>query len=262
MRNPSEHRFALLGATAIVVLAISGFGITEAFEYLTTAGNRISDALHDGMPVDVEIDRIQVILAGVDDQIERQKHVVATGLVALEDAESAVKQEHAECQALLSEMQTLRNRLPDKAGATQSTACRQPQPPGQDTQGIRRRLATRLAIWEARTSSLQVLEEAVEHQRQAVDQLTARHDEWRRKRELLSSRLTVLRTRQTSSQAYDSETGSAFDDAALSRATRLANEIETRLRVGEKASSLDLTASHETGSLTDIGERFDKLTHQ
>lgn len=245
-----------------VVLAISGFGLAEVTEYLQVARKNVSEAVRESIPVDVEIDRMEVLLSKLDKQVKRQKYQVAKGEIALENAQERLEKDHQHCKATLAKMRHLR----------ELQQCK-PTPCGHIQVGnyriavseISGALASKLDAYKAQAATLSEKERAVAAQKQAHAALLKKYADWNQQRELLSSRLETLRSRHEAQQAGRDVAGdSSFDSSELNRATQLADDIEARLQVAEKAEalgtgSLDHLLDGATEPPVDVTAEVDRL---
>ena len=60
--------------------------------------------MKDSIPLDVEIDRMQVLIRKLDQQVDHQKYAVARSGIVLQDAQAEYVRSDARCQHLLAEM--------------------------------------------------------------------------------------------------------------------------------------------------------------
>ncbi len=116
----SHEKDAMILVVGVGLLVASGFGIVEGIEYFQVARNRVSETIRENIPLGVEVERMEVILNKLDEQVGRQKYELAKAQVALEDAEASLAGACDNCQKLLSDMRTLRdlqNQVPATVGA-------------------------------------------------------------------------------------------------------------------------------------------------
>lgn len=245
---------AMAAVAGLGILAVSSVGLVEAVEYFQVAQQSVHEAIQNGIPLGVEIDRMEVILKKMDQQVGQQKYEVAKAQVALEDAEASLAGKQRSCESLLSEMAKLRDMdCSPKTVATRSScgsvSYRSYQVSKAD---VKQALSHKLAAYKSQSSRLEAQRKAVEKQRAAWRALATRYDNWNQERQLLAHRLEALRARHKAQQVGSAMTGT-IDTKELARASKLADDIDRKLRIAEKqealgTSPIDLLL---TGSETD-----------
>lgn len=90
------------------LFAVTGFSVAEVPEYLQVARNRASTAIRESIPLGVEIDRMEVLIGKLDQQVATQKYAVARSKITLQDAQAEYARRQSRCQHLLPEMKQLR----------------------------------------------------------------------------------------------------------------------------------------------------------
>ncbi len=224
-------KIAAIAFAAVAVLSIAGFSIAEVSEYFQVARNNVNESIRDSIPLDVEIDRMELLLKKMDQQVTKQKYQVAKAKVALEDAESDLARDYKHSDMIMANMRKLRGL--QSSGQPVSVGCHKVS-----NGDVRQALANHLAAYKAKTATCEATKTAVSQQRKAYESLTQRYDEWNQQRRLLSHRLETLRSRLAAQKAASNTAVLTFDTSELDRATDLANEIETRLRIAETQQAL------------------------
>jgi hypothetical protein len=102
--NIEMKKFVGIGALVAVVVSIAGLSFAEVGEYLQVARDRAASTVKDSIPLDVEIDRMQVLIRKLDQQVDHQKYAVARSEIVLQDAQAEYVRSDARCQHLLAEM--------------------------------------------------------------------------------------------------------------------------------------------------------------
>lgn len=254
-------RRVTMGMVGVVgLLGALGISFTEALEYAQVAQAGVAKVACQELPLSVEIERMQVILEKLQQQLSGQNREVARAQVALEDADAALQQDRERADNLLREMQLLRTHQ-----TSSTTSC------GKVRIGcytvtavdVRRALARKLSSYESLCAAIAQREQLVERQRQAYHVLATRFADWNQERELLTHRLAALRSRHAAQQAANGQDITSFDNTDLARASQLAEEIEQKLRIAEKEQAL---GSDPLGHLlspeveeVDIESRVDRL---
>ncbi len=258
-----KKRTTVVTVSATLVV-LTGFSVVEGLEYFQVARKCVSQTIRENIPLNVEIERMEVILGKLDSQVAGQKHALAKAQVALEDAEARLAQSQEECQKLICDMRSLRDLQCQTRVA--AAPCGTVKVGGYSVSAgeITRALAYKLATWKSKTATSSVLEDAVTKQREAYRTLATRYDDWQQKRSLLAQRLDTLRARYAANQPSTAGTRGFQDGTDLARATELADEIEQRLRVIEKqqalgANSADQLLLETPKSNEDISAEVDRI---
>lgn len=228
-----EYKPVLLLSIVALLVTVSRFGLTESFDLLAAAYRGVSRAIQTDNPLEVEIDRLEIILERLQRQIEREKHGVATALVALEDAEYQLYLEQQICSQQMKDIQTL-HLLQQQLAATDSHSSTGHAP---ESEIIRTTLAGNLRNWDVRTTSMKTLKETVHNQRLVVNRLLVEHDCRRTQYQVLISRTETLRTRNAFQQTLGDVSTPSLPEL-MSSAAELADRIEGRIRVTEAESAI------------------------
>lgn len=229
-------RKVVMGMVGIVgLLGAMGLSLTEALEYAQVAQANVANAVQSELPLSIEIDRMEVILGKLQQQLSGQNREVAKAQVALEDADAALERDRDQADALLREMQLLRVHQ-----TSSTTSCGKVQIGCHTVTAadVRGALARKLASYESICTAVSQREQMVERQRQAYHVLATRFSDWNQERELLTHRLEALRSRHAAQQAATGQDITSFDSTDLARASQLAEEIEQKLRIAEKEQAL------------------------
>lgn len=250
----------LLGAG----LFAAGLSMAEVGEYLHVAHNRTITAVRDAIPLDVEMDRMEVLLQKLEDQVSTQRAAVARARIALQDAETNFRQSRSHCGQLLSE---LRQPLQFSSGTSPCASTGNASltvAPGE----VQRVLAGRLAGWKASSATLQARQQAMHAQRVACTRLEQQFQQWHTQRQLLTQRLETLRIRYQTQQLAGQTDTSILNDADLARTVELADQIERQLRIAEAQQELaetpvsPLPDLKHTAATTDIEAAVDAVLSQ
>jgi phage shock protein A len=251
-----------IGMVVAGIIAATGFSIAEVREYLQVAGNRASESLRDAIPLSVEIDRMQVLIGKLDNQVASQKYAVARSQIALQDSEAEHARSQSRCQNLLAEMQHLRGLNTTDQGS--SGGCQTASYRNVSTSDVQRALSYKLAAYREAEATCKAHNSAMSQQRQAYSQFEQQFTTWQSQRRLLSQRLETLTARYQTQQLASETNTTVFNNADLARATELADQIERELRIVEAQHALggDPANSLLTGELepqVDIEAEVDRL---
>lgn len=249
----------------VIGMATTGFTLEELGEFFTVFTNRSNAALRAAIPLDVEIDRMEVILKKLDNQVESQKYAVAKSKIALEDAKAELHMAERRCQQLVSDMRQLRSLNPTQMAG--SCGAHQVSYLAVSQSDINRALSTKLASWKQANATSQARSKAVEQQQLAYGQLEQKFSEWQSNRELLRQRLETLRARHKNQQLSAKTDTNTFNQADLARASELADQIDKELRIVEAQQALGNNSSDiltNTGSQnpTNIAAEVDAVLNQ
>ena len=221
-----------IGMAMCCFLTITGFTIAEVREYFQVAQNRVTKTIREEIPLDVEIDRLELLLTKTDRQVSRQKYQVAKSEVLMEEADTILLSQQNDCETILDSMRTLR-KVQKQGGNNLQVGCHRVS-----SDEIAQALAYKLNAYQLKTSSWEARKRAVEQQRAAYNKLYTGYTEWNQKRQLLSHRLETLRSRLAANQAGNTQSGQTFQTTDLARATELADEIEQKLKIAETQQAL------------------------
>ena len=257
-------KFATIGMAVIGFLAVAGFSVAEIREYLQVAGNRVSSSVRGGIPLSVEIDRMEVILKKLDGQVSLQKYAVAKSKVALQDAKAEYQRAQAGCEGLLSDMQQLRNL--STSGSTSSCGTITVGCQKVSSEDVRRALTYKLTSWKEVSATANAREQALKQQQLAFNGLEKQFTDWQSQRTLLAQRLETLRIRHQTQQLASETDTTVFNNADLARATELADQIERELRIVEAQQALGsdpaeslLSNTGSDNSTTNVEAEVDRL---
>lgn len=235
-------KFAGVGMGVGVVLAVLGVSLTDVTELAGVARNRTKDLVNDAIPVSVKIDRMVVIRDKMDAKVQEQAMVVAKAKVATEHGEADLRDTEAQQSQLLSEMRQLRN----------SAQCANAGDWQPASQNVVHALSCKLAAYRNLESLNAAKSKAVVAQRRAYEQLAGQFADWQNKRQLLGYQIETLRARFAAQELSDSANVAIFSDADLSRATELANDVESILNLNEVQRSLLMSPQEMATSGTAI----------
>lgn len=259
-------KYVGIGALVAVVVSIAGFSFAEVGEYLQVARNRAVSTVKDSIPLDVEIDRMQVLIGKLDQQVDHQKYAVARSGIVLQDAQAEYVRSDARCQHLLAEMKQLRGL--NVSQSTNQGSCHQVSYRNVSQTDVRRALTYKLAAYKESTATCKAHEQAMQQQRQAYGQLEQQFTQWQSQRRLLAQRMETLKARHQTQQLASQTSTSVFNNGDLARATELADQIERELRIVEAQQALgsdpvnSLLTTSNSAELSSIEAEVDAILGQ
>jgi chromosome segregation ATPase len=209
---------AILGGTSSVV------GLATTSEYLNVLGNRGAKAIEEVIPMDVQIDRLGLILTKLDDELADSRRVRAEAAIRLEKASRQLEDKREELQEQRQQIENCKARLSD-SGASDS-ACTAAK--GKELASWTRSCLDR---FKATQRTVENLEQTVEKLKQAQSELAAQLNTRRQERDELAARLEVIRTEKESLAWLAGGSGNLPSSDNLKRASELAVKLEDKLQV-------------------------------
>ncbi len=222
-----------VGIGAALLFAVVGFSFAELSEYTQVVRNRVHQGVKEAIPMSVEIDRLEVLLQKLNQQVASQKYLVAKANIGLQDAELEQERQESKSNNLLTEMKHLRGWLAASEYATIQVGCQKVNK-GDISQALRHKLAA----WKESSAATEACAEAVSAQKQAVVALNKQFTEWQNQRKLLGHRLEKLKAQAVAQQLKQRTTLPELDQSDLARANELADEIEKEIRIAEAQDAL------------------------
>ncbi len=223
-------KILLVAAALMLALVTAGFSVAEDRQYVEVARARGNKALRELVPLSGEIDRLDLVLRKLDQQVAANQQQLITARAALTVAESNLADVEHGCQSLLSDMRQIRGLGSLDGCGNIRVGCR-----SISKAHLKYALAWKLTAWKRGTAIRSAHRDSVANQRAAVARLAADLNEWQEERSLLSSRLETLRTRLASHDLKTRQAG-FFSGTDLTEAKRLASEIESRMERAEGTS--------------------------
>lgn len=251
-----KKTIAAVGILGALVM-VSGFSFAEVGEYFQVTRNRISQSLQRQIPLDVEIERLELLLEKTDQQVSRQKFHVAKAKVALEESQFALQRDKQVCQNLYASMRNLRDAQRD-GGEIVQVGCH--SVPASD---VNRALAYKLASYKNRMETVSHREKSIQHQTVAFNNQFNSFGEWEQKRKMLALRVETLKARLSTHLATATKASEGIPATELVRATELADDIERKLKIAETERALgtstidtfsDIKATQNTNVVAEIDQ--------
>jgi chromosome segregation ATPase len=218
---------AIIGTAVVVLLGVLLFG-TNAVSYVRASAGRVSEAVHDSVPMDLKIDVAREAIDALVPEIRTNLQVIAKEQVELE----ALADEIAKAEAKLDKGEQEMARLSDDLKADKEVfvyAGRNYSVDQVKTDLARRleRCKTAKATLETKEQMYQARLAKLDATRQKLDGMLSEKRRLQVEIEHVEARLEMLAAAQTTSEY-------SFDDTRLSRAKELVNDLRTRLDVAEK----------------------------
>lgn len=221
----------LLVVGGLAALVGGTVGLETAGEVGQVMANRFTEGVKGSIPVEVEIERLELLLTKVEREASRNTHAVARAQIALEDALASKEQAESWAAGCKQKLARLRSLDADEEGRVQ-LGCQTVS-----YEAVRLSMARQVSAWKANRATCAAHEKTVAALQAACDNLTAKHEAWTARRDQLKTTLETLRARQTALAATtDAPTSGVVVE--LDRAQELASSIERRLRIAEREEAL------------------------
>lgn len=219
-----------------VALVVSGLGIRESWEYLQVAHGKVEQTIRDGIPVGAEIDRLNLLVDKLDNEIGSKKRDVARAAVALEDYEQKLVDLNQQLDSSKRHMTDLRTALESERPSLRFGCSVYSQVE------VEQALRSKLNDFKAKSRICEQMERAVELHRTTYQQLSGRLAERQRERDLLAQKVQTLEAERQSLALSAQPDSPLLDSDTLARAKELADQIENRLRTERKLQQLDVNS--------------------
>ena len=229
-------RYLVSGIVCMGLLTSVGLSPRVVGEYLGVIAKNAGEVIDRQIPQSAKIQRLELLLKKLQDQVTDQQHAVATAKVELEDAQAEFENQQLACTRILGELQQLRVLTKTDESACEITVGYR----GISQQDIRRALAGRLASYKLASQRGEALGKALELRRVACEKLEATFADWQSQRELLAQRIETLKIRQQTQNLESATDTAVFDDADLARTVELADKVERELRIVEARQALGM----------------------
>ncbi|MCA8987558.1 MAG: hypothetical protein KDA78_07955 [Planctomycetaceae bacterium] len=222
-----------IGLGIAITLFAVGFSFAELGEYTRVVKNRMHSAVKDSIPLSVEIERMEVLLTKLDDQVASHKYLVAKSQINLQEAEAELKRHESKSQNLFTEMKHLRSWIDATEVATVCVSGHRVS-----RTDISTALRHKLSAWKESEATVEACAQTVGEHRKATDALTMQFTEWENQRKLLGHRVEKLKAQVVAQQLKQETSLAQLDQSDLARATRLAEDIEKEIRINEAQAAL------------------------
>jgi chromosome segregation ATPase len=218
---------AIVGTGVVVVLAVLVFG-TEAVSYMRTSAGKVSNAVHDSVPIGFQIDRARDMIDDLVPEIRKNLHLIAKEQVELEGLQKQIAKAEGNLEKGEAEMARLSDDLKSSKEvfvyAGRNYSANQVKT---DVANRLERCKTAKATLETKRQMYEARLRKLDAARQKLDGMLAEKRRMQVEVEHLEARLEMLAAAQTTSEY-------SFDDSKLARAKDLVNDLRTRLDVAEK----------------------------
>lgn len=218
---------AIVAAGVLVVLGVLVFG-TEVISYVRTSAGVVSDAVHDRVPIEFQIERARDLIENLVPDIRKALHVIAKEQVEVERLEKEI----ADGGAALDNAEEQMVRLKDDLQSGKETFVYNKRP--YTVLQVKTDLANRLDRCRTAKATLETKQQIYDARlkkldaaREKLDGMLSERSRLQVEVEHLEARLKMLAAAQTTSDYQ-------VDDTKLARAKELIRDLRTRLDVAEK----------------------------
>lgn len=253
-------KILILTVAGLVVLAVGTVGLPAAGELAQVYWNRGVAAVEAGIPLDVQIERLELLQPKVDHEASQCNHEVAKLQIDLEDAKSSLCADRTTVQSYKENIRRLRGLPVDEEGMV-TVGCQQVS-----YALVRNKMASQLGVCRVKAAELEAREKLVATLETACNNVEAKRSQWNSKREALKVTISGLRARQAALKASAATPPGEIDSEQLVRAQSLADKIERQLRVAERQQALDAGSAavealegNSSAQLQDVEAEVDAL---
>lgn len=212
---------------------------TNAWSYVKTAGNRVSQAAEDSVPIEFQIDRARQMVSDLAPEVRRSMHVIAKEEIALENLGKQIAKAEENADKSKNEILRLQSDLSDGrevfryAGHSYSR--------DEVSEDLSRRFC-RFKVSDETLAHLKSMRDARSKNLSAARQkLTAMVSAQKK----LETDITNLEAKRKLVEVAQASSDVVFDDSQLARAKELISDIRTKLDVAAKLASADVDVHAE-----------------
>lgn len=218
---------AIIVTGVVLVVALLFFG-RDVISYVGTSVGYVSEAVHDTVPVEFQIERARNMIDGLVPEIRKNLHVIAKEQVEVERLEKQIAESEAKLAKAQDDIMRLKEDL--ASGKEEYTYHGRAYTAAQVKTDLANRFE-RYKTSEATLGSLRDIYDArlmsLDAAREKLDGMLAARRQLQVDVENLEARLKMVAAAQTTSD-YN------FDDSKLARAKELVSDLRSRLEVAEK----------------------------
>lgn len=228
----------LIGGGAALLLAGIMFG-RDAVSYVTTSAGWVKGSIADNVPVEFQIERAKQLIADIEPEVRRNKHLIVREEVALEQLAEQVQKlenrqvaEKSNLVRMKSELQTGQPHIVFSGHRYSSDQVKQDM-----TNRFERYKTNDETLFNLRRV-LNARQQSLATARNELEQMLATRNQLIAEVEKLEARQKMVTVAQTSSEFN-------LDDSVLARANQLVRDVETRLDVTERMLHAEVQFTEE-----------------
>lgn len=243
---------AILAGAAVTALV--GLGtIRSVSEYVQVGFRQAGEAIEDRIPVQVEVDRLQVVLEKTDDELSSGRRVRAEAGLRTDKARRELAAQRDKLDRDRRQMELIRSKLPGGSSACGSV----------DQVELAKALKARMERYQLQAQAVARMETAVAALEDRYAELDESLEARRRDRDLLAQRLAAIRTEQATLELVAGGVGNLPSSDTLARGQALAEKLEDaiaveRQLVASPADAIDRMLA-DAESDADILAEFDRI---
>ncbi len=243
-------------ALAAVGFVVSSLGVTTSWSYLKTIWSGVGQTIRDATPISFELDRLNQMLRDLEPEIRKNQHVVA-------QLEVEVEYLQRECEKL-KEQQTAQAEQMKKLRIALVSDKQQYEFGGRtfSRQQVEQDLARRLDQYQEQQRQLAAKEHLLQQRQRTLEAATVKVNEYRRQYDQLAAKAESLTAELKLLEAAQAAGSHQLDDSKLAQAKQLAQEVEKRIRVGQRMLDAQRAPEGEIPVNADTrsaAERYDEL---
>ena len=251
----------------VLTVAVAGlvagllFG-RDAFSYLKTSANRVSDSVKESVPTDFQIDRARQMVQDLTPVIRDAMHVIAREEVALEQLDDQITAARRNNGKLENEIKTLQTDLTSGRSHFQY-ASRSYQ-----RSDVERSLKSKFARYKVDDETLASLEQMRDARAANLMAAQEKYSAMVSAQKKLETDLKCLDAKRQLVEVAQASSDIVFDDSQLARTKKLITDIRTSLDVKARIANADVDVQPEisldvedSGDITDQVAAYFDLGH-
>ena len=223
------------------ILTVLGVGLVagllfgrDAFSYLRTSANRVSESVQNSVPTDFQIDRARQMVSELTPVIREAMHVIAREEVALEQLDEQIVAAENNSNKLQREILTLQEDLTN-GKSTFRYASRT-----YDRNDVERSLKSKFARYKVDDETLTALRQMRDARAANLMAAREKYAAMVSSQKKLETDLKCLDAKRHLVEVAQATSEIPFDDTQLARTKKLINDIRTSLDVKARIANADV----------------------
>ena len=214
--------------TGVVLVVVVFFFGRDVVSYVGTSAGYVSEAVHDTVPVEFQIERARNMIKGLVPEIRKNLHVIAKEQVEVERLEKQIAEAETKLAKAEDEIMRLKGDL--SSGKEEHTYHGRTYTAGQ----VKSDLANRFERYKTSEATLGSLRDIYDARQMSLDAARGKLDGMLAARRQLQVDVENLEARLKMVAAAQTTSDYNFDDSKLARAKELVSDLRSRLEVAEK----------------------------
>ncbi len=236
------------GGVGLLVMGLL-FG-RDALSYVRTSAGWVKQSVTDSVPVEFQIERAREMIADLEPEVRRNKHLIVKEEVALEQLAERVS--NLERKQIQDKENLLRMKAELEQGASYVVLAGHRYTVDQ----VRRDMGSRFERFKTNDETLFNLRRVLNARQKSLDTARTELEQMLSARGQLMAEVAKLEARQKMVSVAQTTSEFNLDDSLLARAKDLVREVETRLDVTERLLEDDLQFAEEIPLDAPVGEEI------